>query len=168
MLEHLKDNSTILITSAIGETAGTVDLYQGENSEVASIYERSDFKLSDVIKVEMNTLDDVISAGCYPFVDFIKMDIEGHELSAARGARESLQHKRIGAISFEFGSANVNSRTYFFDLFSYFTSLGYTIYRMGHDGIPIHVTEYSRSLEYFGGVSNYIASCVSPTQSRAL
>jgi FkbM family methyltransferase len=166
VLEQLQDSSVSLVKAAVGEAAGTIDLYQSQNSEVASVYERSDFKLDEVIKVEMTTIDDVIRDRGYSFVDYIKMDIEGHELSAARGARQSLAQKRIGAISFEFGSANVNSRTFFFDLFDYFTSLGYAIYRMGHDGIPIDVSRYSRDLEYFAGVSNYIASCVKPTASR--
>jgi FkbM family methyltransferase len=167
-LEKIQDSSVNLVKAALGEVAGTIDLYQSDNSEVASVYERSDFKLDDVIKVEVTTIDEFIRTHQYAYVDYIKMDIEGHELSAARGARQSLEQKRIGAISFEFGSANVNSRTFFLDLFVYFTSLGYVIYRMGHDGIPIHVPDYSRDLEYFGGVSNYIASCVKPTTSRSL
>jgi FkbM family methyltransferase len=165
-LEIIQDDSVSLVKAALGEIAGTIDLYQSDNSEVASVYERSDFELDNVIKVEVTTIDDIISTHRFAYVDYIKMDIEGHELSAARGARQSLQQKRIGAISFEFGSANVNSRTFFLDLFKYFNSFGYVIYRMGHDGIPIHVPHYSRDLEYFAGVSNYIASCVNPKRTR--
>lgn len=165
-LESIKDNSVSLEKAAVGETSGTIDLHQSANSEVASVYDRSDFKLDSVINVRVTTIDDVIHARGLDYVDYIKMDIEGHEFHAARGARRSLGEKRIGAISFEFGSANVNSRTFFHDLFAYFTALDYSIYRMGHDGIPIQVQDYSRDLEYFGGVANYIASCVKPTRSR--
>lgn len=40
------------------------------------------------------SIDDLVQQNCLPRVDFIKMDIEGAELIALRGATQTLQHYR--------------------------------------------------------------------------
>lgn len=156
-----------LVKHAVGDADGMIAFYQGSNSEVASAYERSDFAgVTEKIEVPSLILDDFIADERLEYVDYIKMDIEGHEFKAALGAKKSLQAKMIGAISFEFGPANVNSRVFFLDLYTYFMDLGMTIYRMGHDGLPVRLPEYSRDLEYFSGVANYVASFDAPKKFR--
>lgn len=105
------------------------------------------------------TLDSVIASERIEFVDFAKLDIEGHELFALRGAREALAERRIGALSFEFGSGNVNSRTFFRDYWDLLIPAGFRISRITPGGrrVPVPVPVYYEDLEYFRGVSNYVA-----------
>jgi hypothetical protein len=58
------------------------------------------------------------------------MDLEGNELAALKGAKDALAAKNILALSFEFGSSNFNSRTFFYDLFHLLTSHSYKLKRM--------------------------------------
>jgi hypothetical protein len=85
------------------------------------------------------------------------MDIEGHELFALRGAKNALKAGCIRALSFEFGSGNINSRTFFRDFWDLLTMYEYKIVRVLPGGKLYSVRAYNEDLEYFRGVSNYIA-----------
>jgi hypothetical protein len=88
----------------------------------------------------------------------MKMDIEGHELSALRGAANALGTGVIRALAFEFGSGNINSRTFFRDYWELLTkSHNYRIRRVLPGGRLLPVDRYSEELEYFRGVTNYVA-----------
>ncbi len=168
-LHDIVKNNVELSKTAVGSCNGTLEFYQGMNSEVASAYERSDFlDISNKIDVPCITLDSFIESRDIKLVEYIKMDIEGHEMQAIIGAKKSLKNNIIQSISFEFGSANVNSRTFFVDFFEFFSELNFKIYRMGHDGVPIYINKYSRSLEYFNGVTNYVAAVRPPKRFRSL
>lgn len=87
----------------------------------------------------------------------LKMDIEGHEMAALKGSERVLNEGKIDTIQFEFGSANVNSRTFFRDLWESFTSYHFILYRIVSGGTALPIRKYSESLEYFRGATNYIA-----------
>jgi FkbM family methyltransferase len=124
-----------LIPKAVSSTSGVVQLYtSAENSEIASIHQRQDSyfeqNIFTPVEVETITLDSVIENHGLACIDFLKMDIEGHELDALKGATKSLEARRIKALSFEFGSGNINSRTFFRDFWDLLHPLNYQIYRI--------------------------------------
>jgi FkbM family methyltransferase len=168
VLEKLACPNVGLEKLGVSDHDGTLEFFYGDATEIASAYARSDFPgKTKKIEISCVSLDSYIRSNNIKYVDFIKMDVEGHEIKAISGAHTSLSQKQVGAISFEFGPSNVNSRTFFIDFFELFTTYKYTIYRLGHDGVPIRVSRYSRSLEYFNGVANYVASVVPPDRYRA-
>ena len=65
----------------------------------------------------------------------IKMDIEGFELFALKGAQEALKGQ-IQLIQFEFGGANIDSRTFFKD-FWLLLSPTFDIYRLSTKGLDL-------------------------------
>jgi hypothetical protein len=102
-------------------------------------------------------LDDYADAHNVASVDLLKMDIEGHELFALRGATRLFDAGRVKALTFEFGSANVNSRTFFRDFWDMLVAYGFSISRIVPGGRLRQVPAYSESLEYFRGATNYVA-----------
>ena len=52
------------------------------------------------------------------------MDVEGHELDVLRGAARHLDDRKIGAILFEFGGCNIDTRSYLRDYFNFFKKYG--------------------------------------------
>ena len=87
------------------------------------------------------------------------METEGHELRILKGARKLLQTGRIRALTFQFGAANVNSRTYFRDFWDLLTDYGYAIWRIMPGGTRVEIKRYCDDLELFRGASNYLAIC---------
>lgn len=58
---------------------------------------------------------------------------------------------------FEFGSGNINSRTFFRELCDLITSAGFRIWRLTPSGGPVPIDEHYEDLEYFRAVSDYMA-----------
>ena len=154
-----------LIQSAVGEAEGEFELFTPDPNGTggnASLHMRRDTYFSketfSTIKVKVVTIDGVMKSNAIDRVDFMKMDIEGNELAALRGAAGALQKKAIRALSFEFGSGNINSRTFFHDIWDLLTGHDYKIYRILPAGCLYRIDRYSEELEYFRGVSNYVAA----------
>lgn len=150
-----------LIPCAVGERQGKATLYASSLTDgSASLHERMDSFFRDrryvPVEVEVVTLDGFIEEQGLSFVDLVKMDIEGHEPFALRGARRALAAGRIGAMTFEFGTGNINSRTFFREIWDVL-SPQFSIWRITPSGRPIAIEDYYEDLEYFRGVSNYVA-----------
>lgn len=151
-----------VIEAAIGERPGKAVFYTPGNASVlGSLYNRQDTCIEgqsmQAREVAVTTVDQILNERGITEVDLLKMDLEGHELFALRGASEALKHGRIRAITFEFGSSNVNSRTYFRDFWDLLTGFQYRIERIRPGGGTARISEYYEDLEYFRGVTNYIA-----------
>jgi FkbM family methyltransferase len=151
-----------LLPCALGETPGRAAYYSSSATDgSASLYVRSDTPFRDLnysaAEVDVSTIDQIIESQKIDFVDFMKMDVEGHELFALRGARQSLTSRKIGALSFEFGCGNINSRTFFRDFWELLTGTGFSIWRITPSGKNIPVTDCYEDMEYFRGATNYVA-----------
>ncbi|RZK01819.1 MAG: hypothetical protein EOO43_23790, partial [Flavobacterium sp.] len=80
-------------------------------------------------------------------VDFLKIDIEGHELAALEGATELLKDGRIKLIQFEFNEFNLQSKSTF--LRFYETLKNFTFYRIMPNGSLTPMGPYDSSLEIY-------------------
>ncbi|MEI6314606.1 MAG: FkbM family methyltransferase [Syntrophus sp. (in: bacteria)] len=86
-------------------------------------------------------------------IDIVKLDIEGHELSALTGFGEAINSVRI--IQFEFGGCNIDTRTFFQDFWYFFQDHHYEVFRITPLGAEkIHC--YRETDEFFS-TTNYIA-----------
>jgi FkbM family methyltransferase len=85
--------------------------------------------------------------------DLIKIDVEGHELDVLKGGECILKDTKL--VQFEFGGCNIDSRTYFQDFWYFFSSRGFSIYRVSPYG-PILIAEYDEEDEHFR-TTNYLA-----------
>lgn len=129
-----------------------------EGSGIASVYKRNleHFGVSMNIseEIQLSTIDIFCKNNQIEKIHFLKLDIEGHELSALHGAKEMLGKGKIEHIQFEFGGCNIDSRTYFQD-FYYLLHDKYKIYRILKDGL-YEINSYKETLEIFSTI-NYLA-----------
>jgi len=110
-------------------------------------------KLSDFEMVTIKKIDDFLVEKDIPYIDLLKLDIEGNELNALYGAGNAIKAGKIKAIQFEFGTCNIDSRTFFRDFWN-LLSPQYRIYRLLKDGL-YHITQYSEYDEVFATINYY-------------
>jgi FkbM family methyltransferase len=162
ILEELNLPGKIVVPYAVSDCAMTHDFYLGpEGWPAASMYERGETYFREIqqqrVTIPVTTLDAVLSHYNIDFVDFAKFDIEGAEFSAFQGGKAAFSEGKIGALSLEFGSGNINSRTFFRDFWEFLTHHRYEIFRILPGGRAMPVPHYYEDLEHFRGVSNYLA-----------
>ena len=104
--------------------------------------------------VELKRLDDYCTEQKIDSIDFLKLDVEGHELKALNGASRLISEKRIRFIQFEFGAPDIESRTFFKDIF-YLLNKNYRIYRIVYQGLT-PIDTYSEFHETFA-TANFLA-----------
>lgn len=113
------------------------------SSEEVKTMRFDDFwKTTDIYKNNPNTI-----------IDYIKIDVEGHELWVIEGFGKLLNN--IGLIQFEFGGCNIDTRTFFQDFWYFFKDKKFSIYRIAPNGI-VPIIEYLETDEFFQ-TTNYIA-----------
>lgn len=155
---RFEDSSRVrLINAAVGDECGTAELSaDAPGSTLGSLYTRRlkhfgiEFDHCEV--VQLLSLDGWCAEESVA-PDVLKLDIEGHELSALRGVRQALSSIKV--VQFEFGGCNIDSRTYFQDFFYFFEEAGFRLHRLGPKGLD-HVERYTELDEVFV-TTNYFA-----------
>ncbi len=135
-----------------GDKEESVTLYSNsKGSGLASVYHRRldhfgiDMKYSE--KIKLKTLDIFCKDQGITHIDFLKIDVEGHELKVLNGAESLVESKAIDFIQFEFGGCNIDSRTYFQDFF-YALNPFYKIHRILKNGL-FPIENYQETYENF-------------------
>lgn len=144
---------------AFGEKEETKTIYANfEGSGATTFYPeavlhyRSNKNFSE--QIEIKTIDGFCRQHSIDTIDFLKIDVEGHELPVLCGAARMLGEGNIKFIQFEFGPFHIYARTFFRDFWN-LLSPRYTIYRVIRDGL-FEIKKYSESLEIFR-TANFLA-----------
>lgn len=85
----------VAVSDVAGELSFTIDESQSGISHISTAQESG-------VTVSSITLDGYIASAGLERVDLLKLDVEGFELAALRGASESLRSRRIRAVYFEY------------------------------------------------------------------
>jgi FkbM family methyltransferase len=147
---------------ALGEQPGKMTFFtSGDSDTMASLFERHDTYVRGrkyrELDVEVIRLDDFVLERKIDRIDFMKMDLEGGEFQALKGAAECMRSGILRALSFEFGISNVNSRVFFRDLYNLLTENHYEIFRVTPAGRLIPLKKYSEDDECFARTTTYLA-----------
>jgi FkbM family methyltransferase len=158
--KNTSDSRVILNNTGLGEKKEILPLYRtGELSPLSSLYkkEKGDYynveSMEEMESVAIGTLDEYCLDNGIKHINLLKMDVEGHELSVLKGAVKMLASGKIERIQFEFGPANIDSKTYFRDFYRLLAS-NYNFYRMLADGF-YEINTYTETEEVFYPV-NYL------------
>jgi FkbM family methyltransferase len=168
---NLPNDSNISFENlALGKVSQKSTLfYDQKGSGLASLSNRSlahlgiNFTLSE--EVTVTTLREWVNEKNLLETLVMKLDVEGLEMDVLDGCSEILE-KQVAIIQFEFGGANLDSRTYFKDFWKKFTNAKFAIYRLTPNGTqPIHayneIDEYPFNTTYYAvniNLSNYLAA----------
>lgn len=156
-LSHLVNeyHFVVLEQVAVGSRPGETQLFSdSEGSGLASLYERDiqhvGLAFNATESVQVATLDNIAKKYGLEHIDYLKLDLEGHELEALKGAKDLLEGNRVRALTFEFGGCNIDSRTYMKDFWNILVNgYGYSFYRLLPRRRLLKIHSYSESLERF-------------------
>ena len=136
----------------LGENETTMTLFSNKStSTIASLYNRNldhinvNMKALEIVTIK--TIDNYCQENCIDKIDFLKIDVEGHELSVLKGAKKMILEGNIEAIQFEFGGCNLDSRTFFKDFFLMLNT-NYKLYRIVQNGL-YPIKNYKEIYEVF-------------------
>lgn len=174
-LEHLRALESDLVTvlpCALSDRVGSASLHTSDVAPyLPSLFERridhEPVRMTGSERVPTVTVDSLMDEQGLDRIDLLKMDIEGAELLALRGASRALERCAVGAVTFEVGAANVDGGGFFKDYWVLFGALGYRLFRIMHGGWLLPIREYRESLECFHK-SNYVAVRPSADVATAL
>ncbi len=124
-----------LLPFALAETDGTVLLRVTSHSGAHSLLEVGDMRYYDApvetrapIEVRAVTLESLVAEHRLDRLDILKMDIQGAELLALRGAKGLLQRHAIGLIALEvLFQPLYRDQPTFWDIADHLRSLGYAL-----------------------------------------
>ncbi len=111
--------------------------FKSSNGENSSLFFEDD-QSCDIIEVDVVSLDDELSALKIRKLDFIKMDIEGAELEAIKGAKEILKNNRVNLAIASYHI--IDGEPTYFKLRELLSNMGYYT----EIGFPAHLTVYAR------------------------
>tara|TARA_B100000242_G_scaffold92384_1_gene62751 strand:- start:3271 stop:4089 length:819 start_codon:yes stop_codon:yes gene_type:complete len=150
--------SIVIENAGLSNKNDKVPLYfDNPGSRIASLSKRKldhfDIEFSKSEEVKIIKLEDYWKENLEnKIIDLLKLDIEGYELFALEGSEKILKY--IRNVQFEFGGANIDSKTYFQDFWYFFSNFNFKIYRLSPLKL-IEIQKYDESLEYFS-TTNYI------------
>ena len=152
-------NNVTLNNYGVSDSNGLATIfYDKESSGLASLYQRNlesyGLELSYIEEVRIRRMDAYIEEKNINHIDFIKIDIEGHELKAFEGFGSYLNGEFIDYIQFEYGGANLDSHTSLMDIFKFLTEKGFVLAKVMPNGLEVR--GYSPFMDNFN-YANYVA-----------
>lgn len=149
----------VLNQVAVSSENGSAQIYYDqEKSALASLHQRdlSAFGLSLDRSEAVQTvrLDAYIQDKKIDHIHLLKIDIEGHEIAAFQGMGEFLSGDFVDFVQFEYGGANLDSKTSLMELYALFEKQGFVVGKVMPGGIDLR--PYRPWMENFQ-YANYVA-----------
>jgi len=131
-----------------------IDIYNDStnpNSQISTVFGDGlkEFYAVNELKqtsIEVKKTDTICRENHIDNIDFMKIDVEGAELSVLEGASNMIASKGIRMIQFEFNDFNISSRTFIKDFYKLLN--GYRFFRISSQGL-INMHAYTTNHEIF-------------------
>lgn len=160
MAKHQSAEKVFCINAGLSDLEGTMELYiKEEGAGINSFYNRRleglGISYDESETVQVTTVDNYCRENAISYIDFLKVDVEGHELAVMRGATGMLKKQNIDYVQFEYGGCWIDSRTLFMDMYDLLTGFGYVVGKIMPNGIEFY-DKYDQRLETFQ-MANFLA-----------
>lgn len=119
---------------ALSDRPGEADLFVFDRSTGFNSLRPADARAATPVAVPLKTLDAFFAAGAFSSVDLVKMDIEGAELAALRGAEQTFRAARPVLLCEVHDKRTAPWGYAARDIIDLVTAWGYRWYRLGRGG----------------------------------
>jgi len=133
----------------------TFYIYGGDSTLNSSINRDIESHTKTIESAKFDTLENFCSEHKIPKISFLKIDVEGGELSVLKGAEKYIKEGKIDFIQFEYGGTYIDAGILLKDMFNFFDNTPYTIHKVLQHSLK-EIKQYSQELENFQ-YANYIA-----------
>jgi|GEM_PF-537892 len=116
-------------------------------------------------RVQLDTLEHYCAERQIEKIDFLKVDVEGHELEVFKGGRSFFAEDRVRMVQFEYGGCNIDSKVLLKDIFEFFAGMNYRFYKIFPDRLKFF-QRYDQRLENFKYQNWLLISEKSGTRSK--
>lgn len=156
-------SNIILNNFGFSSTSGKRTLYVFEDSSgLNSLYQRRGLEDGSGLNpqqqketIVLETIDNYCKANNICNIDFMKVDVEGHEFDVFNGATRMLENNRIKTIQFEYGGCCIDAKVLLKDIFEYLIGYRYKLFKVYPDRLK-YFKQYDQRLENFQ-YQNWIA-----------
>jgi len=134
----------IVNACGLGDVDGEITLYYTPESDTASStvsfamdIARPNHGVTRVeeIKVPIITGDAYVSEHGLTHIDFLKIDVEGAELSVLNGFADAFERRAIDIVQFEYGQVNLRTRVFLEDFYKFFSAHGFIVGKLLPHGV---------------------------------
>ncbi|HBC72884.1 MAG: hypothetical protein UX91_C0002G0043 [Candidatus Amesbacteria bacterium GW2011_GWB1_47_19] len=142
---------------AVSDHNGKAKFYLNKDPGLNSLFDMNNigYHYDNMLStVSLETIDNYCKTHYIKTIDFVKIDVEGAELSVLMGGPRMLSGNRIKMIQFEYGHAAISSKTFLKDIYDLLLGYNYTIYKIMPLGL-LH-QPYSPYNEHIA-FANYLA-----------
>lgn len=143
-----------VIPKAVGDHVGTSKFFEepeaGEMSSLVSGFSRAGAAPRDVA---VTTVDAELASRHWDSADFLKVDTEGYDYYALKGARDAIAAQRLGVVQFEYNAPWATVGATLSAALTLLQDSGYHIFLLKADGL--YDFSYAKYGEYFA-YSNYV------------
>jgi FkbM family methyltransferase len=160
LANEIKTGNLIANNSGLSTEIGEAELFiynelDQRNSLHLNPSHEYDSSLLHKEKIKLTTLDDYIERNKISRIDFLKIDVEGHETKVIEGASSELRKKIIKCIQFEYNNNWAAAGFTLENAFNILMSNGFKIFRLTMWG-KIPLNRFKKKMENYIH-SNYIS-----------
>jgi FkbM family methyltransferase len=157
--EFSADARVVLNQKAASNVNGTARIHSdAPRSPLASLHLRDlsglGITLAGTETVETIRLDDYLKSRSIDHVDFIKLDVEGHESRALEGLGSCLSVDRVDFIQFEYGGTYLDAGASLREVYRRLEVAGFAVAKVMRGGLEVR--GYQPSMDNFQ-YANYVA-----------
>jgi FkbM family methyltransferase len=153
------DGRVILNRKAASNVNGTASIFSdASHSTLASLHRRDltaqGLNPGGTETVETIRLEDYLKTRAIDHVDFLKLDVEGHERAAVEGLGSYLSGERMDFVQFEYGGTYLDAHVSLREVYELFERAGFAVAKVMRHGLDVR--PYQPWMDNFQ-YANYVA-----------